>query len=558
MKKLILSWMTFIMLSLTMNAQEMLRVGDKKYVVADIKNIEVINVRASLADELARHSEYSIFSEALEKTGLADTISAWNKDKYYDVKNNTYPADFQNSRLYYPTVNYIKFTVFAVDDETFRTLGVTDFNSLKAKCVEWYGGASEWYDYPGKGSETVSTGEDYEYTYNVVNMFVRYHILKAGMRYDDLVLNGNRMGNYYWNFAFGGEPYNYYETLLPHTIMKLWQPLYHNTGNATNIWINRYVANNTLTDQIGLFGSDEMHQLIDAGALVDSTKSDIKAINGYIHNVSKPLVYSAQVAHGVLNERLRIDVSDMLYELSNNGLRYVTYDDISKKYGCEGVRCIFNNDYFDYLSVKGDSGEVVFHGNHSTWRAWNAELMQVVSEKDVEVFLRVPPVPTGEYELRTSYAPSSLGWESVQAYIGTEPNMDSMMKLGSEYSTMLDSYANIGFVSAFELTDYGVASDSVMRTNGYMRMPASFSRGQNNSIKEPVTTPQTLLDNVSGCVRYEDLVTLRKILGTVSLQQDKEYWLGFKLTNGLSFWLDFLELVPTSVINNTTYTEDWY
>ena len=39
MKKLILSWMTFIMLSLTMNAQEMLRVGDKKYVVADITMI---------------------------------------------------------------------------------------------------------------------------------------------------------------------------------------------------------------------------------------------------------------------------------------------------------------------------------------------------------------------------------------------------------------------------------------------------------------------------------------------------------------------------------------
>lgn len=566
MKKHILSLITLLAFSSTLNAQEMLDAGGKKYTVADIKSIDVITVKASLPDILAEHSEYSIFSEALEKTGLADTISAWNKDKVYNVENNYDPVDgYYGSGFYFPTVNYIKFTVFAVDNETFRSMGVTGFNSLKAKCAEWYGKASSWYDYPGKGSKNISTGEDYTYTYNVVNMFVRYHILKAGMKYDELVLNANKKDKAYWNFAFGGEPYNYYETLLPHTIMKIWQPLYHNTGSATNIWINRYRANNTMTDQIGLFGSEAIHTLIDTGALVDSTKSDIKAINGFIHNVRKPLIYSSQVANGVLNERLRIKVSDMLYELSSNGMKHITTSEL-QDYGYNPDRCIFRNDYFDNLQVKGDRDANIFHCNISSWRAWGAEQMQIRwggGSEQVEVLLRMPPVPTGEYELRMPFPPYSRGGaKSVQAYIGTERNMESMAKLGDEFDTTINPYeTNIGYVATENLTDYGEASDATMRANGYMRMPASFSRGTLNTIKEPVTTPQTLLNNPSGSVRYESgygTMTLRKILGTVRLAQDNEYWLGFKLNGGNVLFLDFIELVPKSIVNNATYTEDWY
>lgn len=577
MKKHILSLITLLAFSSALNAQEMLEAFStntavKKYTVADIKSIDVITVKASLPDILAEHSEYSIFSEALEKTGLADTISAWNKDKIYNVENNYDPTNSSYESCYFPEYNYIKFTVFAVDNKTFRSMGVTDFNSLKAKCAEWYGKASSWYDYPGKGSKNISTGEDYTYTYNVVNMFIRYHILKAGMKYDELVLNANKkIAANYWNFAFGGEPYNYYETLLPHTMMKIWQPLYHNTGSATNIWINRHRANNTMTDQIGLFGSEAMHSLIDTGALVDNTKSDIKAINGFIHNVRKPLIYSSQVANGVLNERLRIKVSDMLYELSSNGMKHYV------KYYIPDVRCMFSNDYFDYISVKGDRDANIFHECLYGWRAWGGELMNIRwggGSEPIEVLLRLPSVPTGEYELRLPFPTHSGNPKSVQAYIGTERNMESMAKLGEVFDMTINPYeTNIGYVATSELTDYydeesasdavmrAVASDAAMRANGYMRMPASFSRGGNNRIEEPVTTPQTLLYNPAGSVRFEEgygTLLLRKILGTVRLEQDKEYWLGFRLNEGEFFWLDFIELVPKSIVNNPTYEEDWY
>ena len=60
---------------------------------------------------------------------------------------------------------------------------------------------------------------------------------------------------------------------------------------------------------------------------------------------------------------------------------------------------------------------------------------------------------------------------------------------------------------------------------------------------------------------------LRRILGTVSIDQRNDNWLRLKIVNTLggvsnydqfAFSLDFIELVPTSVVNNPNFSEDWY
>ena len=82
--------------------------------------------------------------------------------------------------------------------------GIRTFADLKAKCVEWYKDAENWYPLPD--GEKVSTGDDYTYTYNVVNMFVAYHILRAGMPIDRIVYEKNKQTDGSWNFCFGYEP----------------------------------------------------------------------------------------------------------------------------------------------------------------------------------------------------------------------------------------------------------------------------------------------------------------------------------------------------------------
>ena len=86
-----------------------------------------------------------------------------------------------------------------------------------------------------------------------------------------------------------------------------------------------------------------------------------------------------------------------------------------------------------------------------------------------------------------------------------------------------------------------------------------------DSIKERATSADQLIQTISNCCRYEEgygTSMMRRILGTIHLDQRNDYWLRLRnlipeeTTLGGSF--DFLELVPTTVINDATMTEDWY
>ena len=56
--------------------------------------------------------------------------------------------------------------------------------------------------------------------------------------------------------------------------------------------------------------------------------------------------------------------------------------------------------------------------------------------------------------------------------------------------------------------------------------------------------------------------TIRYVLGRVQLNQGNENWLRIKTLNPDAstnpVGLDFVELVPTSVLDSQEYTEDWY
>ncbi len=529
-----------------------------------------------VAEVMEQHPEFTLFFEALEKTGLVDSLAV-DKKTNEDGTPKTYSLDnisgrpgsgFASGKYHVPAECKIKFTVFAETNDVFAEYGITDFASLKAKCVEWYGGAQSWYKYPDMENNPISTGDDYTNPYNVVNMFLRYHIIKAGMPVSKLVFERDG-GNDAWNFAFGGEPHEYYETMLPHTLMKIWQPLYQNTGAQTNIWINRWRANNTLTDEIGTFGSDATHQIMQDGVLVVRKSSNIQTFNGYIHSINKPLVYDAVVPEHVLNERMRIDVGSMLYELINNDIRFTTATEIGAMNlsSNDGTMVRLPLDYFDNFVSYNTKTKISWY-TWGAWRAWNCDQLAGWDENDFA--FRLPPVPTGDYELRIIYPPmANSGLQ--QYYIGTSTDPSSMTPLGGPVdarypdSSKDEDRMSSGYLLSSEFTDYGVASDLVMRNHGYMRAPASFSRGTYNQIKTRISSPDELIATISNCCRYEEgygTSMMRKILGQVRLEQDQEYWIRLKnLLQGydqLGFSIDFIEIVPLGIVNSQDYTEDWY
>ncbi len=530
-----------------------------------------------LSDKIKELEEYALFFEALDSCGLLDTLSIDRKREAdgsvtkYSLSNiaGRPGSSWASAKFYVPEECKIKYTIFAEDSTVFANAGITDFASLKKKCAELYGGAAAWYDYPGKDEGVqISTGDDYTNPYNVVNMFMRYHIVAAGMAYSKLVyIKDNANAN--WNYAFGGEPFDYYETLLPNTLMKIWQPLYQNTGRSDNIWINRWRRNNTLTDEIGTFGDDATHDIVSDGVRIINKDGGIQAYNGYIHPISDLLVYDEKVPSGVLHERMRIDVGTMLYELINNDIRFASAAEIGAMNlsSSAGDMTRLPLDYFDNLYCYNKTTKLSWYTT-GAWRAWEADQLSGWDENDFA--FRLPPVPTGDYEIRIIYPP--MGNSGLQQYyIGTSTDPSSMIPMGIPVDARYPNSGieadriSSGYMLSSEFDDYGVASDLVMRNHGYMRAPASFSRGTYNSVKERIYSADELIANISGCCRYEEgygTSMMRKILGVHHLEQGQEYWIRLKnLLQGydqLGFSIDFIELVPLDIVNSQDFTEDWY
>lgn len=111
----------------------------------------------------------------------------------------------------------------------------------------------------------------------------------------------------------------------------------------------------------------------------------------------------------------------------------------------------------------------------------------------------------------------------------------------------------IGMTDAKAEEDQGIASDIAMHNRSYMRGPHSYTgHGENGW-------------NYDTSARFEygtGSYTIRYVLGRVQLNQGDENWLRIKTLNPdnprAPVGLDFVELVPTSVVDNQQYIEDWY
>jgi len=532
-------------------------------------------------DKLQTMDEFSIFFDALKLCQLGDILSIKQKSGTYTVSSLAgRPGGSWNGPYYYPTECKVKYTIFAEPDTVFQKMGINSVEDLKAKCDEWYAGADDpvsgWYEHPG--TEKVSTGNDYANTYNTLNMFVRYHILAAGMPVSKLLYDkegqGIEAGNENWNYSFGGEPYDYYETLLPHTLMKIWQPLYSHPNNGNNIYINQYHPLNTLTDEIGTFGKDFPYGIHDEskggfpGVLIDRKNSDINTVNGYVHRICSPLIYTRDVNEKVLNERLRIDMSTILYEMINNDIRFAKGTEIGARNqnGNDGNMVLIPSNYCDNIKVYNTKTKMSFYVQ-GAWRAWESDQISIWDEYDFA--FRLPPVPSGTYEIRIIYPATTFGGY-MQYYIGTSSSTSTMQPLGIPIDASYPDVSNeaerndVGYYLSTDITDYGVSSDLIMRNKGYMRAPASFSRGTWNGQQAPASSAQELVDNINYSCRYSnDGGTLfRKILGTVNIKQGEERWIRMKnqLTgyDALGASIDFIELVPINIVNSQDYSEDWY
>ena len=509
-----------------------------------------------LPEELQRIPEFSIFSEALQMTGLADSLRRTRKDVEYTITDRN---DNNSSRdpLYVPYDNLIMYTVFAETDSVMRLNGINNIDDLIAYANRVYGDAANWYDYPVEKGITISTGTDYTNRFNTLNMFVAYHLLFAGMPVDQLLYENNEKWQKAktWNYVNDAQPFDYYETMLPNTILKIWQP--EPKLSKRSLFINRYVAFNTLTDELGTMGSADLHQVIFKGVKINrpsdtnGAPTNIQTFNGYIHSLQDMLVYDRQVPQGVLHERLRFDTTTFLPEFINNGIRMSNSSEMrALNGGGSGWRVAFPLNFFD--GVKSYTSENRLRYNiKGAYNAWQSDAFQGWGDYDLAI--KLPPLPTGNYEFRIFYTPMSHGG-MMQFYLGTSSSLQSMMALDIPLDVRIPiSDPRIGSTHFYEEDDLGVATDAALRNRGYMR--GLFSYVDHPEYGDGNSTDHNMRSDARNA-------SLRRILCRQLFRQSEEHW--FRIKNVISdetdlkWQLDYIEFVPLDVVDNDAYSEDWF
>ena len=498
-----------------------------------------------VSGEMEQHNDiFGIFTQALKLTGLADSLTL-QRHTHIDKVGSTY-------NFYVPKECVLGYTIFAETDETLRENGINTVDDLAKYANEVYAHCADpgsgWYDYYRNKGVQVSTGTDFTSPYNALNMFMRYHILKYKVSYDKLVRSSA-------NDVKKVMPFEYNETMLPYTLMKIVR--YQGKRN-----INYYATNSTLTDRVAEMASALMQTVVTTGIEVQS--DNFQALNGYIHPIKGMLVYDAQVPHGVLNERLRFDDTSFLGEMMSNNFRMISDAEVRALNGGKsgsdaalgGDYIRFPNGFFEYLVIyNGDITRLYYlPGQSNNWSNYQGDEFNCMGVFDFA--FRLPPVPDGTYELRMGYtANGNRGM--LQFYMGPSSNISSMQALdipldmrhvssssiSADGSTVVPDVVNGWSLYTYH-EDLGVESDADMRNLGYMRGPLFYTVSKGGTD-----------------VARSNAQDLRRILTRQQFKQG-DYWLRFKsvLPNntGAQFHLDYIELCPENVYNNTQYIEDMY
>ncbi len=490
-----------------------------------------------IAGEMEAHPDiYRIFSDALKATGLADTLTETTHS--FGVIEKSYG-------FYVPEKCEVGYTIFAETDDVLKEKGIVDVETMAAYADSVYGNCQEWYDYVRNNNITISRGTDYKNPWNVLSMFLRYHVLKYKIPYDKLTNHHNEVSKV--------TLVEYYETMLPYTLVKV-------TKNGSKLMLNRWEANTSLTNQVAELGTKDMHTVLFEGVELAGQKSQIAPTNGYIHPIKSMLVYNKDVPRGALNERMRFDDTVLFGEMMSNSFRRITDAEVKAlnggKEGSFSAAQLSGNyicippGFFQNLKVYNGASTLVLYlpGQSSGWSNYQGD--ELMGEGNYDFAMRLPPVPDGTYELRMGYtAEAKRGM--VQIYMGTSSDLSSMKAVDIPLDMRIISANNAngnpdvytGWCNWTLLDDKGVESDANMRNLGYMRGPLYYTVGVN-----------------SGNYARNNPKDLRRIIYKGKLDQG-EHWLRFKSVlddNSAQFHLDYIELCPENVYNSTTYVEDMY
>lgn len=511
------------------------------------------NTNSSVGQIVEDNPDVSFFAEALKVTGLVDSLE-YIKDDSYDAAaypKYTYTSDFWKEVAKVPEDKYKGFTVFVVTNEILKQkYGITSENSLK----QLYDLACQLYDpaYPDDVNQpyhafntTLEDGTNsLTHRKNPLNRFVAYHILTRDVKgYDyltPLVLTQN-----YYKGAIGIKtdkmnPNDWYETLMPHSMMKIEQLTVRGEGGAflgqTGVLNERY-ANRRYDDKYQIEGA-QILPTIPSQYVQD-------APNGRYFYVTDVIAYDKKTREEVMNCRIRMDFSTVFPEIMTQGIRLngdPTQDDNSGTpdyNGKNGFNYYFPDGYLDGVSMRGNC-YFVYRRPH--WNFWSYEGDEFNLFGDYDFSFRLPPVPCkGTYQFRLGFCALPTRGVAQIYYDGKPQGIPvDMRKFLTDPSIMGDQFKPDGKNYTDFTEEEKVEDQKFLKNKGcYRGAYGGYHTSGGSTINEFVNNERTF----------------RRVLCTATIDPDDgtDHYIRIrctstsKLGNNNEFMIDYLEIVPKSV-----------
>lgn len=477
-----------------------------------------------LADVLGENPRISIFYDALCQTHLVDSLYLY-KDENYDASE-------------YPRYKYIshvnKETATAPDDKKrgFTAFVPTD-SVLEAKygitsVEQLYQKACEIYDvmYPEDASAAYHSIDSLTNRKNPLNRLIAYHILDRDVIGWNLLTPRNDIGIVTTEM----NPVDWYETMLPHTMIK-----------CEKLTVLRYVGASISGQRYINRRYDDEYQI--PGALISSTVEngiENSALNGRYFYVDDLLAFDETTRDIVDNCRIRMDFSTIFPELMTENIRQngnvkvqdPDYDETAKY----GRNYYFPDGYLKNVSV---NGYFIYRRPHDYYDSYEGDEMNMFGNFDIT--FKIPPVPyEGEWQIRLGFAQEPTRG-IAQVYFDGEPQgipLDMTKALTDPSILGSDFSSDYTKMSTEELS----ADQKALKNKGYYRGAAGGYRYNYGSTTRVIFATQAN--------------TIRIVLCTVHVDPTQDHFLrvrcvSTKKGNDNEFMLDYLELVPKSVYGVT-------
>ena len=448
-------------------------------------------VRLGIVDVIAKEENFSIFYEALIATGLADSLLLI-KDESYQISPSRKQEleDAVNTTIasdrHAPLMREYGYTILMESNETLQKNGISNLDDLKKY-------AASVYDkmYPDDASITDITNRA-----NSLNRFIAYHLINKELSYTKFLTNYDT-GHQFKTVDL----YEFIEPMCPNTLIE--------------------IKNERSTGRVNLINNNK-----ETGSVIQIvlTNYDNDASNGVYHEIDGMLVYTKEVDGEISSKRIRFDIASLFPEITNNNMRGRPSDNNVL------YRHALPAGYLDRLQCTESTVVCYTTPNDRLMNYMGDEMFIAVKPGQLyDLLITTPPVPAGTYEVRFGYRAN--GRRGVaQFYVDGVPSgvPVNLNTVGTD--------TGIGYVlpGSDPADPLGFENDKMMRNRGYMKGPGSF-KAINGSW-------------YSGESARYNAGNLRKILGTYSFPKTENHVIGVKGLSSGQFQIDFIEFVPTSVL----------